>query len=119
LHEVSINRSETIRLKRSLKVGRQPASIANFNTIRTYSPGNDPFRQWARVQVAVESQNNERLDMAQFNYTQSTLSTVNPEMHAQMVASIEAMQKNAVNNLLNQTNKTPDYDFGQISQRMT
>jgi hypothetical protein len=118
-HEVSINRSETLRLKRQLKAGREPAVIANLNTIRTYSAGNDPFRRWTRATIAVQSQAAERMDMAQFEYTQASLGTTNPGMHATGVAEIEAKQASAMNALMGLVSSAPEYDYSEISQRLS
>ena len=121
VHEVSINRAETLRLKRGMKIARSLAYIENFETNRAYSAANDPYRQSVRAQIAVESQMAERTDLAQAMAVRQLSDGVPNEntAHANTIANRDARLAAADAALMRQVNTTPHYNYGELTKRMS
>lgn len=117
-HHVSINRSETMRLKRGLKVGRARAHIGELEAVRSHSIGNNPFMQAARTEMAVQTQAMELMDQAHGQYIYDSLGAVNANTaEAVTVEAQKAIMGRAEENLMGQINRKPVYDYTQLSHR--
>src|SRR5690606_30829729 len=111
-----INRSEIMRLKRGLKIGRATAQIENLETVRSYSIGNNPFMQAARTEMAVQTQAMERMDQAHGSLVYASLGAVNENAaDPRTVAAQQAIMDGAETNLMGQINRKPVYDYTQLS----
>ena len=121
IHHVSINQSEVLRLKKGLKIGRIPVEVQEFDARRAYSYANDPYRRNVQVQMAVQSQADERSDLAQFQHTQATLGNTfsREKMSGATAAALEARMAAADASLMNHTNSAPVYNFGELRHRLT
>jgi hypothetical protein len=79
---VLIDRADSLRMRRELKVGPAPAEIANLRAERVYSPLNDPARKWMSAQITMASQHEVQMQEAQGEVTRRALEFVNPGQYA-------------------------------------